>query len=379
MRSCFFLLLFTLILVPITAHAQLDLDAEEAWEEARYWYGEEDYTQARTYAIQAAQRAPGNPDYYLGIARILFFLEDYEGAVFYYDLYLNHFGPSLPDDIPRRNRPSEVADERESANLARENPSAAALMPEASSGPMAMLRERLDSGIIVTDNRSGAWWAYQTLLRSGYAHPELAILQERLVQALLDEAELFVNARMASMPALSYEQWQLQEQRFAHYLDLTEQIEAGLATHTPETEEDSDEEATAEAEASEGDGAAEESPGPTYARPVENVEAQLALCAGQLAYLNRSYTRAAEHFDTALVADPQMLPAFLGALNSRLRSGSVDLDTMMIIDRLEANASELDPNNIGVVDIYRALVEAALGNPEAGAARVVEMLGLELD
>lgn len=342
-----------------TAHAQIGPLVEDPWGIARELYAEERYNEAIPYVIEAIQREPTRAEYYLGLARMLFWLEDWDRAVFYYDLYLNELTPYLPADLPQRNRPELVREERDTANANRPDPSTAVAAPAQEERAYALLRERLETGTIVAIGGGGAWATFEGLLRSGYARPHLVELREDLAAALLDEAELFVNGRAAVMPALSWEQWETQRERF----DIYEALTASIARSHAEATGGSD--AQVAPAGADGDGTDPAVQIPTSSpndRAVSHIDAQRALCDGQMDFLNMNYERAAEAFDRALAADPWLIPAYLGALNARI-VGGVDASA---IPELLAGLEEAAPAVGADVDDVHALYRiSALADAEA--------------
>ncbi len=347
-------------LVAAPASAQVGPLVDDPWGIARELYADERYDEAIPYVIEAIQREPTRAEFYLGLARMLFWLEQWDRAVFYYDLYLDELVPYLPADTPRRNQPELVREERDTANGNRTDAGVPVAAPQAEERAYALLRERLSTGTIVAVGGGGAWATFEGLLRSGYARPHLVELREDLAAALLDEAELFVNGRAAAMPALSWEQWETQCTRFDIYEELTASIERSRAEATPQAQRDTPAPTPADPSADTG---AEVAPEPTAApgdRAVTHLDAQRALCTGQMDFLNMNYRRAAESFDAAITADPWLLPAYLGALNARL-VGDVALDGVpALLDGLTESAQAVGVDPSDVLALYRisALAEA---------------------
>lgn len=331
------------------------------WEQARGYYAAGSYPQALPLAVQAAQADPANPEFYLGIARILFWLERYDEAVFYYDTYLTHFGPTLPANLPARNRVDRVRDERGSANEGRTDPAAPVAMPPVLQSTREALIAWIDRGTIITSSGGGAWSQWENLIRAGYAVPDLPELRTRLSGALLDEAELLVNGRLARMPSLSYEQWQIQKRRLDAWTSLNPTGPAASATQSAVPNAALDPTIAAQ-----------------LARPraVENVTAQRAICDGQLEYLNLNYERAAAYFSAAIAADPDLLPAHMGLLNALFQSDATAGDWSQRLAAFEAAVQRVDPTALSAVEIYRATFAAEAGDIDAAVEILATTLGI---
>jgi tetratricopeptide (TPR) repeat protein len=360
MRCALPLLIAAALLAPAYAFAQDDPGAA-AWAEARSAYSAGRYADALPRAIAAAQAAPDNPQYYLGLARILFWLERYDDAVYYYDVYLNDFAGRLGSNIPAHNRVDLVRNERNAAVEERVDPAAPITMPASAAAARDALAGWLDRGTALTATGGGALSQYENMLRVGYASPDLPALRARLVRALLDEAALLVNSRTARMPSLSDEQWRTQRRRF----------EAARSLGGPP--ERSAEEAAGSIPLAALD--------PTIAAqlrggPEENLDAQMALCDGQLEYLNQNWDRAATRFTTAVNADPDLLPAHLGRLNALLR-GDLPIDQRhAALADLDAALARVEPASTDVLAIYRAAIALDADDAETAADLLAAALGL---
>jgi tetratricopeptide (TPR) repeat protein len=322
--------------------------AAERWEEARSYYAEGDFEAALPGAIAAVQQAPAAPEYYLGAARILFQMERYDEAVFYYDIYIQHFGPILPADTPERNRLTRAREERTTANNSRTTPSSAVPEPAGQGEARAALVARIAEGIAITPTGGGALAIYDALLRTGYARPDLLTLRSELRACILEEASLFVAVNRAAMPALSIEEWEVQRTRMQRYVDLA-----------PE-------------------------PLPTASgqpREVANAGlglAMLELAQGQLRYLNQDFTAAAERFGAALTAQPDFLPAHVGRLNalfSAERGLTSEAHQALAAFQTLAEASATDPEIGLLASIYEAAFVAQSGDRDEAITLIEAMLG----
>lgn len=341
--------------------AQVGPHVEDPWNEYRGLYNQRSYAEAIPYAIEAIQREPDNATYYLGLARGYFWLESYELATFYYDLYLEQFGPTLPTNTPANNRVDRVRAERDSSNQARTAPATPVAPPEAQQQARAMLLQRIEEGTILTTTGGGAWPVWQGLLRSGYARPDLLFLRRELAAALLAEAELFVPADRASLPSMAENQWTTQRQRLTHWQQLQ-----GVAP--PSRDGDDSLEAGLQRLRNAAPGSAEQ----RHARAA----GMLALAEGQLQYLNMNWDRALVLFEEAIAFDRRLLPAHMGRLNAMYHHAST---TGAARDAaLEAFASALSDQEEDrqVLRIYRASFLAQDRRGPEATAILADLLGL---
>lgn len=274
------------IALMLAASPALAQTAMERWEEARQAYSDGDYETALTGGIAAIQQSPASPEYYLGVARILFQLERFDDAVFYYDIYIDHFGPLLPSDTPDRQSVRRAREERNTANGSRQQSSVVPTGPDSQNQARATLVTRIEEGTALTASGGGALAIYDAMIRSGYARPDLLQLRSQLRDCILEEANLFVSSSRLVMPALSIEQWTTQRNRMRRYVEL-----APEALETPS----GNVAATPEADAG---------------------RAMLLMAEGQLEYLNQDYTDATAAFRQAIEADPEVLPSWVGYLNA---------------------------------------------------------------
>lgn len=344
--------------------AQVGPLVEDPWAEAQAIYGEGRYEDALPYVIETIQRDPREPTWYRGLARILYGLERWDEAVFYYDIYLVDLVNDLPDDLARGDRPDAVREERDYCNSQRENPSEPVRAPERQERARAIFLDALQSGTIVTVDGGGAWGMFEGILRSGYARPDLVELRDELSAALLDEAELFVSSRAARMPALSYERWQAQRRRFEAWRTLTQWTADPGAEPPPGLTEE--ELAAFDPAALRGN-----------VRAVEITVAQIALCDGQLQFLDLNYERAAERFAEAIAADPDLVPAHMGRVNALIAAGLADTaDATAALDALRAAVDRVAPASMDVVQLYDAALAAEAGRTREAVDALAALLDL---
>lgn len=327
------------LLVAAPAAAQVGPEEADPWQRGRDLYRAEQYTQAVPYLIEAIHRDPARGEYYLALARTYYWADQYDLAVLYYDLYLDTFAGRAELTAVARNRRAAIMDERDAANAARRTPATPAALPEAQSTIRAALDAKLGEGVAMTATGGGAVALYQSLLRSGYANPDLAGLRARLRTALLDEAYLFVPARARSMPALSLQEWETQRRRLQLWREL-----AG------------------------GSGG-----GSTADLNRASVAADVA--EGQIAYLNQDFDRALSLFRRAHGADAAYMPGILGALNALYRSANGISGWQTLLADAERAAAG-DAATASMLPIYRAAFLARSGDKDAAAATLGTVLGL---
>jgi tetratricopeptide (TPR) repeat protein len=324
------------------APAAAGQSADELWESGRSAYAASEWAEARTSILAAIQARPSSAEYYLGLARTLFQMRRFDEAVFYYDLYIQHFGPVLPASTPARNSVARAREERQTANQARSNPRAEVPQPEGQAEARAAMLGRIEQGSILTAGGGGAAAMYDALIRSGYARPDLIDLRRRLAEALLQEAELFVPADRAVMPALSMAQWEIQRDRMRRHQALV------------------------------GEGPTTPADGST---PRDRAQAMRRVAEGQIHALNDNHARALEHFQAATEADPTMLPAWMGRLNAHHQLANADGATRdALLTAFEAQVRAQHPAALGVVTLYRAAFISQSGQRQQAVESLVELL-----
>lgn len=196
-----------------TVHAEATSNGEQAdegppaeWKEAfdrgDRAYRNEKFEAAEKALVEAVQAAPKHPRTYLALARTYFQREKYARSVAYYDFYLK-----LADD-----RKDRAQKERRLASHRAGD--AVWKLPETQKRVSDALRERLAEGDAYTEGGGGAWGLYETLLRTGYARPDLARLRDRLRRKLVDEFDARLEPSPGQpMPTLELSGWKLQRER----------------------------------------------------------------------------------------------------------------------------------------------------------------------
>jgi tetratricopeptide (TPR) repeat protein len=194
------------LLVSAPAFAQ-DFDWADAFRRGNSAYNSERYDEARELYIKAVQADPERPAAYRNLARAYFWLDQYAAAVLHYDHYLR-LAPEASDA-------EKIKSERRlAADRAGES---VWTLPESQQLTRTALDKALEDGAAFTEGGGGAWGLYQTLLRTGYAQPDLAQIRMRMARRLVDEYEavLAVEAGQPT-PNLSLADWQVEIARLAN-------------------------------------------------------------------------------------------------------------------------------------------------------------------
>ena len=338
--TLFSLALFGVLSLPVTASAQVGPDETNPFERGRELYRSEQYDQAIPYLIEAAQREPSRGELYLALGRAAFWANNFELAVFYYDIYLGRFADRAELTAPPRDRKAQVQSERDSADKGRKSPGTAVKAPEAQETIRTALLAKLEDGVALTTSGGGAHALFQSLLRAGFARPEITELRNKVRAALLNEAMLFAPAKARSMPALSLQEWGTQKERLKLWQDL-----GAKTTAAPR----------------EGD--------------AKRVSAALDTAEGQAAYLNEDYDRAYSAFRRAHERDATYLPATFGLLNALYRQSSGIAGWEKVLDDAKKVVGA-DAALGAFIPVYRAAFLSRAGDREKAAAMLGEVLGI---
>lgn len=167
-------------------------------------YNANDYAKAARHYVRAAQLAPQRPQPYRNLARTYFWKKEYTRAVVFYDYYLK----LVPDarDVQKVKRERKLAAQRAGDDVWQR--------PDSQTRVLSTLRDTLTEGNAYTKGGGGAWALYKTLIRTGYAAPDLARLKQRVRKKLIDEFEgLLMTGSSQPVPILSLEEWQRQQMR----------------------------------------------------------------------------------------------------------------------------------------------------------------------
>lgn len=165
-------------------------------------YNSDDLEEARKAFIAAIQAAPESPAPYRNLARTLYWLEDFSAATAHYAHYLEL--ADNPDDAATIEQESRTAARQANADFE---------LPADQRMALRSLRRELDQGRAITTGGGGAFGLYLTLLRMGYATPNLLILRRELEENLSDEFEARLEVTAGFIPIMSSEDWLLQQER----------------------------------------------------------------------------------------------------------------------------------------------------------------------
>lgn len=331
---------FGLLSLPATSWAQVGPDEANPFERGRELYRSEQYEQAIPFLIEAAQREPSRGELYLALGRSAFWANNFDLAVFYYDIYLGRFADRAELTAPPRDRKARITEERDSANRGRKNPAADVKGPEAQETIRTALLTRLEEGTALTVSGGGAHALFQSLLRAGFARPEITDFRNKVRAALLNEALLFAPARARLMPALSLQEWQTQKERLTIWQEMGAKTTAALK---------------------EGD--------------AKRVSAALDTADGQIHYLNEDYERAFSAFKRAHDRDPGYLPATFGLLNALYRQSAGIAGWEKVLDDAKKTIGD-DAALAAFLPVYRAAFLSRAGDREKAAAMLGEVLGI---
>lgn len=197
-----------------SAPAQAPADsAADLLKAANQTYNAGDYAQAALQFRQVIQRDPQRPIAYRNLARSYFWQAEYPEAVAYYDFYLR-VAPEAQD------RQQVESERRLAASRAAER---VWRTPPAQAQAFDALEAALETGHAYSAGAGGAWGIYRSLLRTGFAQPELAGVKRRLVRKLLDEyVGLLVPAAGQPVPRMELDDWRVQLERLDAVKDLSD-------------------------------------------------------------------------------------------------------------------------------------------------------------
>jgi tetratricopeptide (TPR) repeat protein len=178
---------------PATVSAQAETiayvkESQRALDAAKKSYNEEKYEEAANYFIQAAQIDPGAAHHegkpYRDLARCLFWISNYDKAVFWYDQYLKNWPKALDH--------KQVKAERDTANDRRDDPDKKIRVEDIHDRSLLQLvetvRTRIDDGApAYTVEGGGTTRLYFQAIKNGYAMPELSKFASKLRAQLLSE------------------------------------------------------------------------------------------------------------------------------------------------------------------------------------------------
>ncbi len=212
MRSRIVLVTVGLALValwPASASAQANTiayvkESQRALDSAKKSYNEEKYQEAANFFIQAAQIDPGAAHHegkpYRDLARCLFWMSNYDKAVFWYDQYLLNWPKALDH--------KQVKAERDTANDRRDDPDKKLRVEDVYDRSILQLvdtvRTRINDGApAYTVEGGGTTRLYFQAIKNGYAMPELSNFAAKLrVQLLAEMSARWKPSPTNPLPAL---------------------------------------------------------------------------------------------------------------------------------------------------------------------------------
>lgn len=312
---------------------------EMYWEQARELYGDREYTLAIPLIRQAIQADPGDARYYRGLARAAHFAEDYETAVYYYDIYLAYFADHAAAERSRSNRTEAIQGERDRANGNRTTPEQPPGPTDMQAAALEAVESRIATGPLMSADGTGAYSLYQGLMRTGYAHPHLIQVRQQLREGIFAETHaMFWPNQDSPVPVATYQQWRHVNRRYEAVAAL------GGAT-------------MADAE----------------------VEARLAAAQGQIDLINANYREALERFGTATRLDPNLGLSYWGLLRAQHGLSAnlgepMPTEALTWLARLEELTRIQAPQHTPLLAVGRAMILHDGGAPEAAAAALLELL-----
>lgn len=332
--------------VSVSAFAQTNnpQHSSDPWTVARDAYRAQDWQTARSYTAAASQRDPKEPRYYLSLARIAFQQGEYEDAVWFYDLFIE-YARDQSDDYSGTYAPHRAEAERKSANGRRETPTEPPQEPDAQVRVRNALLSRLKEGAVIRKGGGGALATFETLMRIGYANPDIEQLRTAVSNAAGEEADRMLERGHGRLPALSYPEWKQQAERY----------EAAYKLIPPPVPFEGKEHADTDARDKES---------------APKAKAYQRLSEAQRQYLLHNWSTAARLFHEALEIHPTLHLAHQGRLNALLASNSADAGTLsQALKDFEAAVP-----NTPDLPLYRAMVTAAMKDSSRASSQLLEIL-----
>lgn len=200
------ILAFLLVMLPTSGMAEA-FDQGAAVKSGNTAYNAGDYPTASRWYVQAIQADPNQAATYRNLARTYFWQDQYAAATAFYDHYLR-LAPADSPDLEQVKAERKLASTRASEDVW--------TIPDNQRLARQALDTELQSGKAFSEGGGGAWGLYETLIRTGYAQPDLAQLKSTLTRRLLDEFEGVLQPQGSDLvPQLTIEAWQIQSQRLA--------------------------------------------------------------------------------------------------------------------------------------------------------------------
>ena len=207
MRHVIFVIAAAVLFVISAPAAAQDFDWADSFRRANTAYNDENYEKATELYVRAIQASPSKPAAYRNLARTYFWMDKYASAVVSYDHYLR-LAPGA-DDLEQIKSERRLAGDRAAE--------AVWTLPDPQRLTLTALNKALEEGAAFTEGGGGAWGLYQTLLRTGYAQPDLAQIRARMARRLVDEYEAVLAVEGSQpTPTLSLGEWQVQMARLSN-------------------------------------------------------------------------------------------------------------------------------------------------------------------
>ncbi len=188
---------------PDAAPAPAPADFATVFKSANASYNAGEYAEAIQGYRVAVALEPARAETYRNMARAYFWLGQYAAAVAYYDMFLTEFPDRSGDEQIQRERKLAASRATEPWNT-----------PPDQRAALGKLQRELSRGAGLLADGSGSWTAYEALLRTGYAHPNLIRLRARVAETLLREHDVaLVQKPSQPAPLLDLEAWALQRAR----------------------------------------------------------------------------------------------------------------------------------------------------------------------
>lgn len=184
---------------------------DQALLEGRDAYNSDNLEGARRAFTTAIQAMPEAPAGYRNLARTLYWMGEYGEATAFYDHYLA-LAPEAED---------RATIEQERRATASRSGGEEWELPGDQRMALRSLERELADGRGITAGGGGAWGLFQTLLRMGYAAPELAILRRELEEKLYEEFEERLAPEDGFLPVLRSDGWDVQAERLGAIEELT--------------------------------------------------------------------------------------------------------------------------------------------------------------
>jgi len=216
-------LLSTLLCTTALAQSPMHVkQSAQALERGRDAYNDEKYEEAAAQFSLAAQIDPGASHTkgiaYRNLARCLFWLQRYDKAVFWYDVYLKSW--------PKATDFQDVKTERDAANTRRANPDRAMnpskIYDRSLLELVETLEQRLDANSpAYTEDGGGTTRLYRRAIELGYSMPQLTKWSTMLRAKLLEELEgRWDRGSESPLPNLESEKLEVSQQRLANLRTL---------------------------------------------------------------------------------------------------------------------------------------------------------------